>query len=166
MSPRLRAACPPHNSEGISAYAATIRAEDVRDLPPTFIGVGAPDLFRDEDIAYAQRLMKAGVPTELHVYADGFHGFDAFAPDAYSAFAAILVIEPASCRQTIGGRRVAPNGKCALLIWHFACNPEYMYNVICGLGSVQLPIMWRRVLHQSLAVGRQYEMCSVFTLAL
>jgi len=69
-------------SNGISAYAAASRAEDVSGLPPTYIGVGTPDLFRDEDIAYAQRLMNAGVPTELHVYADGFHGFDAFAPEA------------------------------------------------------------------------------------
>jgi acetyl esterase/lipase len=72
-------------SEGISAYAAAIRAEDVSDLPPTYIGVGTPDLFRDEDIAYAQRLMKAGVPTELHVYADGFHGFDLFAAESDAA---------------------------------------------------------------------------------
>ncbi len=72
-------------SEGISAYAAAIRAEDVSGLPPTFIGVGTPDLFRDEDIAYAQRLMKAGVPTELHVYRDGFHAFDVFAADTDTA---------------------------------------------------------------------------------
>lgn len=68
-------------SAGVSAYAAAFRAEDVSGLPPTYIGVGTPDLFRDEDIAYAQRLMKAGVPTELHVYADAFHGFDNFAPE-------------------------------------------------------------------------------------
>lgn len=72
-------------SEGISAYAAAIRAEDVSGLPPTYIGVGTPDLFRDEDIAFAQRLMKAGVPTELHVYADGFHGFDGFAAESDAA---------------------------------------------------------------------------------
>ena len=68
--------------EGIPMYAAAARAEDLSGLPPTFIGVGTPDLFRDENIAYAQRLMNDGVPTELHVYADGFHGFDVFAPDA------------------------------------------------------------------------------------
>ncbi|MEM7127767.1 MAG: alpha/beta hydrolase [Chloroflexota bacterium] len=63
-------------SDGVSAYAAPFRAKDVGGLPPTYIGVGTPDLFRDEDIAYAQRLIAAGVPTELHVYVDGFHGFD------------------------------------------------------------------------------------------
>ena len=68
--------------EGISEYAAAYRAKDVSGLPPAYIGVGTPDLFHEEDIAYAQRLMRAGVPTELHVYADGFHAFDLFAVDS------------------------------------------------------------------------------------
>ena len=72
-------------SDGISEYAAAFRAEDVSGLPPTYIGVGTPDLFRDEDIAYAHRLIRAGVPTELHVYADGYHGFDAFAVESDAA---------------------------------------------------------------------------------
>jgi acetyl esterase/lipase len=38
--------------------------------------VGTLDLFLDEDVIYANRLMQAGVPTELHVYAGGPHGFD------------------------------------------------------------------------------------------
>ena len=67
--------------DDVSLYAAAARAEDVSGLPPTYIGVGTPDLFRDEDFAYAQRLMAAGVPTEFHVYADGFHGFDGFAAE-------------------------------------------------------------------------------------
>ena len=54
-------------------------------LPPTYIGVGTPDLFRDENIAYARRLIAAGVPTELHVYADGFHAFDVFVPESDAA---------------------------------------------------------------------------------
>lgn len=65
--------------DDISIYAAPMRAEDVSGLPPTFIGVGTPDLFREENFAYAQRLLAAGVPTEFHVYPDGFHGFDGFA---------------------------------------------------------------------------------------
>lgn len=69
-------------SAGVSEYAAAFRAKDVTGLPPTYIGVGTPDLFLEEDIAYALRLMRVGVPTELHVYADGFHGFEGFAPEA------------------------------------------------------------------------------------
>jgi acetyl esterase/lipase len=62
----------------ISPYAAAARANDFAGLPPAFIAVPTLDLFVDEDIAYAQRLMRAGVPVELHVYPGGFHGFDIF----------------------------------------------------------------------------------------
>jgi acetyl esterase/lipase len=68
--------------EGVSPYAAASRATDLTRLPPTFISVGALDLFVDENIEYAQRLIQAGVPTELHVYPGAFHGFDSFAPSA------------------------------------------------------------------------------------
>jgi triacylglycerol lipase len=63
-------------SDGISAYAAAARAEDLRGLPPTFIGTAALDLFVDENLDYARRLIRAGVPTELHVWPGAFHGFD------------------------------------------------------------------------------------------
>src|SRR6185437_12357747 len=52
--------------EKADQYAAPARAENLAGLPPTFIDVGTVDLFRDEDIAFAQRLMQAGVPTQLH----------------------------------------------------------------------------------------------------
>jgi acetyl esterase/lipase len=67
---------------GVSPYAAAARATDLTNLPPTYISVGALDLFVDENIEYAQRLIQAGVPTELHVYPGAFHGFDLFAPSA------------------------------------------------------------------------------------
>ena len=63
-------------------YAAPTRAEDLTGLPPAFIDVGTVDLFRDEDIAFAQRLMQAGVPCELHVNPGSYHGSETFAPDA------------------------------------------------------------------------------------
>ncbi len=66
----------------VSPYAAASRATDLKNLPPAFIPVGALDLFVDENIEYAQRLIQAGVPTELHVYPGAFHGFDLFAPSA------------------------------------------------------------------------------------
>jgi len=66
----------------VSPYAAPSRATDLSKLPPAYIPVGALDLFVDENIEYAQRLIQAGVPTELHVYPGAFHGFDLFAPSA------------------------------------------------------------------------------------
>ena len=59
----------------VSPYAAAARATTLEGLPPTFIAVGALDLFVDEDIEFARRLIRAGVPTELHVYPGAFHGF-------------------------------------------------------------------------------------------
>jgi triacylglycerol lipase len=61
---------------GVSPYAAAARAENVSGLPPTFISTGALDLFLEEDLDYARRLMRAGVPVEVHVYPGGFHAFD------------------------------------------------------------------------------------------
>src|SRR5580704_4624437 len=66
----------------VSPYAAASRATDLKNLPPAYIPVGALDLFVDENVEYAQRLIQAGVPTELHVYPGAFHGFDLFAPAA------------------------------------------------------------------------------------
>ncbi|WP_433306895.1 alpha/beta hydrolase [Actinoplanes sp. CA-030573] len=63
-------------------YAAPARATDLSGLPPAFIDVGTVDLFRDEDIAFAQRLMAAGVPTELHIHPGSYHAAETFAPDA------------------------------------------------------------------------------------
>ncbi len=60
----------------VSAYASPARAGSLAGLPPTFIGVGSLDLFLEEDTAYALRLIEAGVPVELHVYAGAFHGSD------------------------------------------------------------------------------------------
>ncbi|HTI14508.1 MAG TPA: alpha/beta hydrolase [Dictyobacter sp.] len=62
-------------SPDVSPYAAAARAEHLEGLPATFIYVGALDLFLEEDLEYARRLMQAGVPTELHVYPGAYHGF-------------------------------------------------------------------------------------------
>ena len=56
----------------VSPYAAASRATDLSNLPPAYIPVGALDLFVDENIEYAQRLIQAGVPVELHVYPGAF----------------------------------------------------------------------------------------------
>ena len=68
--------------DDVSPYAAPARATDLAGLPPAYINVGVLDLFVDEDITYAQRLMAAGVPTELHVYPGAFHGSPGLVPSS------------------------------------------------------------------------------------
>ncbi len=72
----------------VSPYAAAARAESLEGLPPTFINVGTLDLFLEEDMEYARRLMRAGVPTELHVYPGAYHGFG-MVPNAKVSQAAV-----------------------------------------------------------------------------
>ncbi|MFJ8927544.1 alpha/beta hydrolase [Streptomyces sp. NPDC102364] len=57
----------------VSAYAAPARAGDLRGLPGTYVSACEFDPLRDEALAYATRLLAAGVPTELHVYPGTFH---------------------------------------------------------------------------------------------
>ena len=62
-------------SAGVSPYAAAARASDVSGLPPTYISVGGLDLFLEENLTYADRLSRAGVPVELHMYPQAYRGF-------------------------------------------------------------------------------------------
>lgn len=62
--------------DDISAYAAPARRTDLSGLPPAWIGVGTLDLFHSEDVQYADRLRRAGVPVDLVVVEGAFHGFD------------------------------------------------------------------------------------------
>jgi triacylglycerol lipase len=54
-------------------------AEDLASLPPTLILTGSLDLFFDEDLDYARRLVDAGVPVELHSYPGAIHAFNVVA---------------------------------------------------------------------------------------
>src|SRR5882724_9476192 len=64
----------------VDPVAAPARLTDFAGLAPAYLDVGDLDMFRDEDIAYAQQLAKADVPVELHVYPGAPHGFERFAP--------------------------------------------------------------------------------------
>lgn len=71
-----------NGSDDVCHYASPTQAQDLTGLPPAMIQVGELDLFRDEDVTYASRLLHAGVPTELHVYPGAYHGFELVAPAA------------------------------------------------------------------------------------
>ncbi|MEM7413781.1 MAG: alpha/beta hydrolase [Myxococcota bacterium] len=69
-------------ADSASPIAVPARNEDLGGLPPAWIGVGALDLFCDEDVAYAERLQAAGVPCETLVIDGVFHGFDGIVQDS------------------------------------------------------------------------------------
>ena len=67
-------------------------ADDLAGLPPTLLLTGSLDLFFDEDLDYARRLVDSGVPVELHSYPGAIHAFNMMAEAAISqAFSRDLV---------------------------------------------------------------------------
>jgi acetyl esterase/lipase len=66
----------------VSPLASPAVADDLSGLPPAYINVGQFDLFLDEDIAYAQALLRAGVACELRVYPGAFHGSNSFVSES------------------------------------------------------------------------------------
>jgi acetyl esterase/lipase len=72
----------PAGSPKVPASAVPARVASVGGLPPAWIGVGSIDLFVEEDMEYARRLLHAGVATELLVVPGAYHGFDIVAPEA------------------------------------------------------------------------------------
>jgi acetyl esterase/lipase len=69
-------------ARAVPAHAVPARRDDLRGLPPSWIGVGDIDLFHDEDVAYAERLRAAGVAVQLDVVPGAPHGLDAIAGDS------------------------------------------------------------------------------------
>ncbi|MFI7535288.1 alpha/beta hydrolase [Streptosporangium sp. NPDC049376] len=67
--------------DDVPIYAAPARAEDLSGLPPAYVVVCEFDPLRDEGLAYAARLVQAGVPVGLHMYPGTFHGCS-WVPDA------------------------------------------------------------------------------------
>ncbi len=89
-NPNYRLWSPNSNRFGWTAYlgdadpqvAVPARRDDLSGLAPAWIGVGTNDLFHDEDLAYAERLTRAGVPCHVEVVPGAFHGFDLAVPKA------------------------------------------------------------------------------------
>lgn len=70
------------NGQTPDAYAFPLLSEDLTGFPPTYIDVGTEDVFRDENVEFASKLLAAGVPVELHVHPGAYHGSELLAPTA------------------------------------------------------------------------------------
>ena len=76
--------------DDVHETAAPARIADPTGLPPTYISIGALDLFLEESLEYARRLTRAGVPVELHVIPGAYHGSGLTADAPQSKLAAEL----------------------------------------------------------------------------
>ncbi|MFC8846773.1 alpha/beta hydrolase [Micromonospora sp. NPDC057141] len=68
--------------DAVPGHVSPATADDLSGLPDTYVDAGTAEVFRDEAVAYATRIWAAGGQAELHVWAGGFHGFDALYPHA------------------------------------------------------------------------------------
>ncbi|MDG4816563.1 alpha/beta hydrolase [Micromonospora sp. WMMD956] len=68
--------------DDVPGHVSPATADDLSGLPDTYVDAGTAEVFRDEAVAYAARIWAAGGQAELHVWAGGFHGFDALYPQA------------------------------------------------------------------------------------
>ena len=100
---------PDHHGD-LAPYAAPARADDLSGLPAAYVVTCEFDPLRDEGIEYAQRLIQAGVATELHHYPGTFHGScaagagtaisDRMVDDRTAALARAFGLKPAHPRPT------------------------------------------------------------------
>lgn len=65
----------PDPGQRASAEVSPVRAADLSGLPPALVVVAGHDPLHDEGVAYAARLVDAGVPTELVEHPTLCHGF-------------------------------------------------------------------------------------------
>ncbi|MBR1658465.1 MAG: alpha/beta hydrolase [Synergistaceae bacterium] len=73
----------PENADGkLPDFMSPALADDLSGLPPAYILTGTLDVFRDEIVNYAQRLMQSGVPVELHVIPGIVHACEFLFPNA------------------------------------------------------------------------------------
>lgn len=91
-------------------WFSPILARDLSGLPPTWIGIGSLDLFLDENLSYARRLIDAGTAVELRCYNGGVHAFNAIAQagitkafnrDLFAAVSRWLNLEPSHARPIV-----------------------------------------------------------------
>jgi acetyl esterase/lipase len=95
--------CAP-GSKQVPKYSVPARREDLRGLPPAWIGVGDQDLFFEEDVTYANRLTAAGVDVVLDTVKGAFHGSEGLFPSAEPS-KAFVGFQDAALRKAFGSWR-------------------------------------------------------------
>ncbi|KAK3191954.1 hypothetical protein K4F52_001997 [Lecanicillium sp. MT-2017a] len=63
-------------ADNVTVYQSPSRAEDLSNLPPTYIDAAECEVFRDPAVAFASNMWRSGSTCELHVWPGAFHLFD------------------------------------------------------------------------------------------
>ncbi|KAM0324350.1 hypothetical protein ACHAQA_008131 [Verticillium albo-atrum] len=63
-------------TDRVTPYQAPSRAEDLSNLPATYIDAAECEVFRDPAVLYATNMWRCGSTCELHVWPGAFHMFD------------------------------------------------------------------------------------------
>ncbi|HEY3563220.1 MAG TPA: alpha/beta hydrolase fold domain-containing protein [Kribbella sp.] len=92
--------------------AVPLHADSLKGLPPTLMLAAERDWLRDDALAYAARLKRDGVPTQLVEYADTMHAFLNF-PAALSAGRHAVELIAADLRTAFSARRSSAAGSAA-----------------------------------------------------
>lgn len=69
-------------TDEVSIYEAPGRADNLAQLPRTYIDVASAEPFRDECVAFASGIWRDGGDAELHVWPGGYHGFEGVVPNS------------------------------------------------------------------------------------
>jgi len=85
-----------------SADSAPARRDQLHGLPTAFVSCAGVDPLRDEALDYAQRLLRDGVATELHVFPGTCHGFDSLLPD-WEVSEQLFALQGRALRGAFGG---------------------------------------------------------------
>jgi acetyl esterase len=95
-----------------TADAVPGRHRGLTGVASAFISCSELDPLRDEAVDYARRLLRAGVATELHVFAGTCHGFDSLLPE-WETSRQLFELAGAALRRAISVRAVRPGRRRA-----------------------------------------------------
>ncbi|KAF7556923.1 hypothetical protein G7Z17_g991 [Cylindrodendrum hubeiense] len=90
-------------TDKITPYQSPSRAEDLSNLPPTYIDAAECEVFRDPAVLYAMKMWRCGSTCELHVWPGAFHLFDGMDNATVPLIHAAIV-----AKQTWLGRMIQP----------------------------------------------------------
>jgi acetyl esterase len=73
----------PHKDDGELKYAVPMDSDNFSNLPQSYVEVCEMDILRDEGLAYADKMKKAGVKVITYTVPGGYHGYDTDITNAF-----------------------------------------------------------------------------------